>query len=38
MLDNHKALRAYAGDPFMHEPTLRSRLAKMPIPTLVIWG
>ena len=38
MLDNHKALRVYAGDPFMHEPTLRARLAKMPIPTLVIWG
>ena len=38
MLDNHKALRAYAGEPFMHEPTLRARLAKMPIPTLVIWG
>ena len=38
MLDNHKALRVYAGEPFMHEPTLRARLAKMPIPTLVIWG
>jgi pimeloyl-ACP methyl ester carboxylesterase len=38
MLDNHKALRVYAGEPFMHEPTLRVRLAKMPIPTLVIWG
>ena len=38
MLDNHKALRVYAGEPFMHEPTLRKRLAKMPIPTLVIWG
>ncbi|KJC60161.1 hypothetical protein UP10_14945 [Bradyrhizobium sp. LTSPM299] len=38
MLDNQKALRAYAGEPFMHEPTLLSRLAKMPIPTLVIWG
>jgi pimeloyl-ACP methyl ester carboxylesterase len=38
MADNHKALRVYAGEPFMHEPTLRARLAKMPIPTLVIWG
>ena len=38
MLDNHKALRVYAGEPFMHEPTLRARLAKMQIPTLVIWG
>ena len=38
MVENQKALRAYAGEPFMHEPTLRSRLAKMPIPTLVIWG
>jgi pimeloyl-ACP methyl ester carboxylesterase len=38
MIDNQKALRAYTGEPFMHEPTLRSRLAKMPVPTLVIWG
>ena len=38
MLDNHKALSVYAGEPFMHEPTLLKRLAKMPIPTLVIWG
>jgi pimeloyl-ACP methyl ester carboxylesterase len=38
MVDNQRALRAYAGEPFMHEPTLHSRLAKMPIPTLVIWG
>ncbi|WP_052833260.1 alpha/beta fold hydrolase [Bradyrhizobium sp. LTSP885] len=38
MVENQKALRAYAGEPFMHEPTLLSRLAKMPIPTLVIWG
>jgi pimeloyl-ACP methyl ester carboxylesterase len=38
MVDNQKALRAYAGEPLMHEPTLRSRLAKLPIPTLIIWG
>jgi pimeloyl-ACP methyl ester carboxylesterase len=38
MLENQKALHVYAGEPFMHEPTLRSRLANMPIPTLVIWG
>ena len=38
MLENQKALRIYAGEPFMHEPTLRTRLANMPIPTLVIWG
>ena len=38
MLDNHKALRIYAGEPFMHEPTLRSRLAEMRVPALVAWG
>ena len=37
-VENQKALRVYAGEPFMHEPTLRARLANMPIPTLVIWG
>ena len=35
---NQQALRVYAGQPFMHDPTLRSRLAEMTTPTLLIWG
>jgi pimeloyl-ACP methyl ester carboxylesterase len=27
-----------AGDPYMHDPLLRGRLAEVAIPTLVIWG
>jgi pimeloyl-ACP methyl ester carboxylesterase len=35
---NQQALRVYAGEPFMHDPTLRSRLAAMSTPTMLIWG
>ena len=35
---NQQALRVYAGEPFMHDPTLRSRLARMSIPTMLLWG
>jgi pimeloyl-ACP methyl ester carboxylesterase len=38
MADNQRALRVYAGAPFMHDPSLRSRLAQMPIPAMVAWG
>jgi len=38
MADNQRTLRAYAGDPFMYEPTLRERLAQMSVPALVVWG
>ena len=38
MANNQRTLRVYAGEPFMHEPTLRSRLPQMKIPTMVIWG
>ncbi len=38
MADNQAALRVYAGEPFMHHPTLRSRLAQMAVPALVVWG
>ena len=38
MSDNQAALRVYAGEPFMHHPTLRSRLAQVSVPTLVVWG
>jgi pimeloyl-ACP methyl ester carboxylesterase len=32
------ATRAIAGDPYMHDPELRERLAEAQIPVLVIWG
>ena len=38
MAENQRSLRIYAGEPFMRDPTLRSRLAAMPIPALVAWG
>ena len=38
MAENQKTLRLYSGEHFMVEPTLRSRLARMPVPTIVAWG
>jgi len=38
MAANQQTLRVYAGDPFMHDPALRMRLAQMPIPALLAWG
>lgn len=35
---NAAALRTLAGDPYMHDPTLRARLAGLRTPTLVVWG
>ncbi len=35
---NAAALDAYAGDPYMHDPTLLERLSAITAPTLVIWG
>ncbi|WP_157692548.1 alpha/beta fold hydrolase [Granulibacter bethesdensis] len=35
---NQQVLLTYAGEPFMNDPTLRRRLPKMPVPSLVIWG
>jgi pimeloyl-ACP methyl ester carboxylesterase len=35
---NMASLRAVAGDPYMHDPSLHDRLADVRIPTLVIWG
>lgn len=35
---NQAALRAYTGDAFMHDPTLRERLSRLTLPTLVLWG
>ncbi len=35
---NQRAQMVYAGEPYMHSPTLRTRLAQMNVPALVIWG
>ncbi|GAA1996765.1 alpha/beta hydrolase [Catenulispora subtropica] len=35
---NMASLRALAGDPYMHDPTLAARLAAIDVPTLVLWG
>ncbi len=35
---NAAALEAYAGEPYMHDPTLIDRLPGIRIPTLVLWG
>jgi pimeloyl-ACP methyl ester carboxylesterase len=35
---NMATMRAIAGDPYMHDPTLLGRLGQIRIPTLVIWG
>ena len=35
---NMGTLKAYAGDPYMHDPTLFARLAAITAPTLVLWG
>ncbi|MFI6006964.1 alpha/beta fold hydrolase [Streptomyces sp. NPDC051366] len=32
------ALRALAGDPYMHDPKLLRRLARVRIPSLLLWG
>jgi pimeloyl-ACP methyl ester carboxylesterase len=38
LAENQRSLRLYAGEPFMHDPGLRARLAGMSAPTLVVWG
>jgi pimeloyl-ACP methyl ester carboxylesterase len=38
VVNNQRTLRVYAGEPFMHDPALRPRLAQLSIPTLVLWG
>jgi pimeloyl-ACP methyl ester carboxylesterase len=35
---NQASLWALAGEPYMHDPTLRARLAGIHVPTLVLWG
>ena len=31
-------MRAFAGDPYMHDPSLLGRLGAVAVPTLVLWG
>jgi pimeloyl-ACP methyl ester carboxylesterase len=38
LADNQRSLLVYAGDPYMHDPRLRARLAYVSTPTLVAWG
>ncbi|TXN30585.1 alpha/beta fold hydrolase [Lacisediminihabitans profunda] len=35
---NQDTMRAIAGDPYMHDPTLASRLQFIAVPTAVLWG
>ncbi|QUC58595.1 alpha/beta fold hydrolase [Streptomyces sp. A2-16] len=35
---NMATMRVLAGDPYMHDPTLLSRLGRIQVPTLVLWG
>ena len=35
---NQRVLAAYAGEPFMHDPTLPERLSQITVPSLVLWG
>jgi pimeloyl-ACP methyl ester carboxylesterase len=38
MRANQATLAAIAGDPYMYDPTLRTRLGEMRTPALVLWG
>ena len=38
MAANQKASMTYAGEPFMHDPGLRERLAQIRIPAVLLWG
>jgi pimeloyl-ACP methyl ester carboxylesterase len=35
---NVATMKVLAGDPYMHDPTLRGRLGEIAVPTQVIWG
>ncbi|RKE23045.1 alpha/beta fold hydrolase [Streptomyces sp. TLI_171] len=35
---NAATMRALAGDPYMHDPGLRARLARVRVPALLVWG
>ena len=38
MRANQRVLNVYAGDPFMHDPSLPGRLGEIAITTSVLWG
>jgi pimeloyl-ACP methyl ester carboxylesterase len=38
MAANQQASLTYAGEPFMHDPGLKERLAQIRIPALLLWG
>ena len=38
MAGNRTTMQALAGDPYMHDTTLRARLSDLVVPTTVIWG
>jgi pimeloyl-ACP methyl ester carboxylesterase len=38
LAENRRSTLIYAGQPYMHDPGLRARLAGMTTPTLVVWG
>ncbi|MFI2713743.1 alpha/beta fold hydrolase [Micromonospora sp. NPDC018662] len=35
---NRETMRVLAGDPYMHDPTLRGRLSRIRVPALLLWG
>ncbi|MET8076884.1 alpha/beta hydrolase [Streptomyces sp. NPDC005303] len=35
---NMATMRIFAGDPYMHDPALLSRLGRIQVPTLLLWG
>ena len=35
---NMASMKLLAGEPYMHDPSLRSRLGELAIPSLIIWG
>ena len=35
---NGRVLMTYAGDPYMHDPTLTERLSRVAVPSLILWG
>jgi pimeloyl-ACP methyl ester carboxylesterase len=38
MAANAAVFADYAGDPYMHDPTLRDRLGGVTVPAAVVWG
>lgn len=35
---NQRVLMTYAGEPYMHDPTLSERLSRITVPSLILWG